>query len=294
MGSEMCIRDSHWTSAWLHEAIATADELNVGKGHGPINHFHRLHRLAGNASTQPWDISGSRGEDEEGSVELLEAKIAAAGPHTQALWNRAAAKVWPDTLNLDYIRALRSGELRQDDFEFYLLQDAHYLQQYSRALASLSVKAHTPQDQVWWAQSAVVAIEAESDLHHTWFTQHDLDFAGSAISPVTAAYTNFLTSQAAVEEYAVGAAAVLPCFWLYAEVGLHLAEANREDHPYNAWLSMYGGDEFTASVRTAIETVERALEQASPAARERATEAFMYACYYELEFFDQASRRGAL
>lgn len=284
----------HWTSAWLHEAIATADELNVGKGHGPINHFHRLRRLAGNASTQPWDISGARGEGEEGSVELLEAKIAAAGPHTQALWNRAAAKVWPDTLNLDYIRALRSGELRQDDFEFYLLQDAHYLQQYSRALASLSVKAHTPQDQVWWAQSAVVAIEAESDLHHTWFTQHDLDFAGSAISPVTAAYTNFLTSQAAVEEYAVGAAAVLPCFWLYAEVGLHLAEANREDHPYNAWLSMYGGDEFTASVRTAIETVERALEQASPAARERATEAFMYACYYELEFFDQASRRGAL
>ncbi|QYH20259.1 bifunctional hydroxymethylpyrimidine kinase/phosphomethylpyrimidine kinase [Corynebacterium aquatimens] len=36
-----------WTSAWLHEAIAHADELNVGKGHGPVHHFHRLYRLAG-------------------------------------------------------------------------------------------------------------------------------------------------------------------------------------------------------------------------------------------------------
>lgn len=278
-----------WTSNWLHEAIATADELNVGKGHGPVNHFHQLRRLAGNASTKPWDISG-----EAVYGELLDPKIEAAGPHTQELWNRAAAKVWPDTLHLDYIQSLRSGELRRDDFEFYLLQDAHYLQEYSRALANLSVKARTPEDQVWWAQSAVVAIEAESELHHTWFKDHDLDFAGSDASPVTAAYTNFLKSQVAIEEYVVGAAAVLPCFWLYAEVGLHLAEANHPDHPYNAWLSVYGGEDFAESVRTAIATVERALAAATPEVRKRAAEAFMYACYYELEFFDQASRAGEL
>lgn len=35
-----------WTSSWLHEAIGSADELNVGKGHGPVHHFHRLYRLA--------------------------------------------------------------------------------------------------------------------------------------------------------------------------------------------------------------------------------------------------------
>ena len=39
-----------WTSGWLHEAIANADQLNVGQGHGPVNHFHRLYRLAGDNS----------------------------------------------------------------------------------------------------------------------------------------------------------------------------------------------------------------------------------------------------
>lgn len=35
-----------WASEWLHEAIAHADELQVGRGHGPVHHFHRLYRLA--------------------------------------------------------------------------------------------------------------------------------------------------------------------------------------------------------------------------------------------------------
>ena len=36
-----------WSTVWLHEAIANADALNVGKGHGPVDHGHMLRRLAG-------------------------------------------------------------------------------------------------------------------------------------------------------------------------------------------------------------------------------------------------------
>ncbi|MGX4762062.1 bifunctional hydroxymethylpyrimidine kinase/phosphomethylpyrimidine kinase [Corynebacterium minutissimum] len=35
-----------WATEWIHEAIAHADELHVGKGHGPIDHGHRMRRLA--------------------------------------------------------------------------------------------------------------------------------------------------------------------------------------------------------------------------------------------------------
>lgn len=278
-----------WTSAWLHEAIAHADELNVGQGHGPVHHFHRLYRLAGAASTKLWDISGA-----SESGELLDPKIPAAGPRTQALWDRAAAKVWPATLNLDFIQALRSGSLAQEDFAFYLLQDAEYLREYARALASVGVKAPTPETQLWWANASANAIHGESGLHRNWFAQHGLDPNSTEISPTTSGYVNFLKSQAAIEEYVVAAAASLPCFWLYAEVGLHLAENNHDNHPYNAWLSMYGGEDFVAGAKRAIEVVEDALENATEKAREKAAEAFMFACYYELEFFDQATRRHTL
>lgn len=34
-----------WTTDWLHEAIEHGHELNVGKGHGPVDHGHRARRM---------------------------------------------------------------------------------------------------------------------------------------------------------------------------------------------------------------------------------------------------------
>lgn len=278
-----------WTSSWLHEAIAHADDLNVGTGHGPIDHSHRARRLAAAGSAQPWKLSDDWTAPNTTSSPILEPKIEAAGPFTRDLWEKAAAKVWPETLDSPFIRALRDGTLPREQFSFYLVQDAYYLREYSRALASLSVKAPDAEDQVWWSQSATVAIEAESDLHRSWISAHEVA-ADTPPSPVTLGYVNMLTSTAALADYAIGAAAVLPCFWLYAEVGMHLAGNNHDAHPYNAWLSMYGGDDFVDGVRMALQSVEKALSNASEEQRAKATEAFMYACYYEREFFDQATR----
>lgn len=278
-----------WTSSWLHEAIAHADELNVGTGHGPVDHFHRSRRLAEAASTKPWKLIDDWTAPTDPSSPVMEPKIPAAGPFTRELWEKAARAVWPQTLELPFIRALRDGTLPEEQFAFYLVQDAYYLREYSRALATVSAKAPDAEDQVWWSQSATVAIEAESDLHRSWIAQNDIE-ADTPPSPVTLGYVNMLTSTAAFKDYIVGAAAVLPCFWLYAEVGLHLAESNHPEHPYNAWLSMYGGEDFTDAVRMALQSVEKALSSASEKQRANAEEAFMHACYYEREFFDQASR----
>src|SRR5699024_2363671 len=35
------------TKAWLQTALAHADELDVGTGHGPIHHFYQLYSAAG-------------------------------------------------------------------------------------------------------------------------------------------------------------------------------------------------------------------------------------------------------
>ncbi|ETR76499.1 phosphomethylpyrimidine kinase [Afipia sp. P52-10] len=40
---ETAVRDA---KAWVSAAIAAADDLQVGKGHGPIHHFHALYRGA--------------------------------------------------------------------------------------------------------------------------------------------------------------------------------------------------------------------------------------------------------
>src|SRR5699024_4024425 len=48
-----------WSTSWLHEAIASAAQLQVGSGNGPVDHAHRSRRLAEAASSQPWLPAGA-------------------------------------------------------------------------------------------------------------------------------------------------------------------------------------------------------------------------------------------
>jgi len=272
-----------WATRWLHEAITHADDLNVGDGNGPVDHGHRARRLERAASTRPWPHL--RGELPATAAPVP--RLTPAGPHTAALWERTG-QVWAEIMALPFIRGLRDGSLRNADFAFYLDQDAQYPSRYSRALALLSAAAPDHEGQVAWTAGALECVVVEAELHRDWLNGQEL--AVSSPSPVTMAYTDFLIASVAVEDYVVGTAAVLPCYWLYAEIGLDLAADNHPDHPYHAWLNTYAGEDFLAGAQAAIQRVETALDQASPAQREAATRAYLTACVHEREFFDQADR----
>ena len=300
--SEDTHRALQWSTRWLHESIAAGAGLQVGsgEGHGPVDHAERARRLEAAASAYPWHhllaTTDSEGNTLDGTsperllpvspVPAGEAVVKPAGPWTAALW-AAGGETWHQILDLPFVRALGDGTLDEDLFAFYLDQDALYLRDYSRALATLSARADTAEAQVHWAAGAHEAIAAESQLHEGWLANR-ARLGGP--SPITMGYTNFLRASAAGDDYVVGAAAILPCYWLYEEVGAVLSSQNHADHPYAEWLSMYGGEEFAADVARSLAEVERAFEAASPAQRVRAARAYLSACVYEREFFDQAHR----
>lgn len=300
--SEDTHRALQWSTRWLHESIAAGAGLQVGsgEGHGPVDHAARARRLEAAASAYPWHhllaTTDSEGNTLDGTsperllpvspVPAGEAVVKPAGPWTAALW-AAGGETWRQILDLPFVRALGDGTLDEDLFAFYLDQDALYLRDYSRALATLSARADTAEAQVHWAAGAHEAIAAESQLHEGWLANR-ARLGGP--SPITMGYTNFLRASAAGDDYVVGAAAILPCYWLYEEVGAVLSSQNHADHPYAEWLSLYGGEEFAAEVARSLAEVERAFETASPAQRVRAARAYLSACVYEREFFDQAHR----
>ena len=300
--SEDTHRALQWSTRWLHESIAAGAGLQVGsgEGHGPVDHAARARRLEAAASSYPWHhllaTTDSEGNTLDGTsperllpvspVPAGKAVVKPAGPWTAALW-AACGETWHQILDLSFVRALGEGTLDEDLFAFYLDQDALYLRDYSRALATLSARADTAAAQVHWAAGAHEAIAAESQLHEGWLANR-ARLGGP--SPITMGYTNFLRASAAGDDYVVGAAAILPCYWLYEEVGAVLSSQNHADHPYAEWLSMYGGEDFAADVARSLAEVERAFEAASPAQRVRAARAYLSACVYEREFFDQAHR----
>lgn len=283
-----------WSTRWLLEAIETGGQLAVGQGNGPVDHGHRQRRLERAALAAPWpELLGlpevlEYPEDLAGPASCHQPALEGSGPWTQALW-RAAAPIYEDILALPFIRRLGAGTLADEDFTLYLQQDARYLTEYSRALASLGARAPWSQDRVAWARDARDCVEEEIQLHRTYLADRG---QGAASSPVTTAYSDFLGARTALEDYVVGAAAVLPCYWLYLEVGLELHGHLHDDHPYRDWLLTYSDEGFFSTVREALDRVERAFVTAGPEARSRAAAAYLAACVHEREFFDQAMRQG--
>ncbi|MDN5583219.1 MAG: bifunctional hydroxymethylpyrimidine kinase/phosphomethylpyrimidine kinase [Corynebacterium sp.] len=284
-----------WASRWLAEAIRYADDLDVGSGNGPVDHTHRSRRLSAAAETTPWDLTAAvpreiTTPDDLDSISAgpaTEPRIAAAGPWTQALWD-AQAPLYNGITALPFIRDLGAGTLEHEDFSFYLAQDALYLAAYSPGLAALAASAPDQDSALFWVKGAAECLEEEAELHRTWLG----DAAPAHPSHVTASYTSHLVSSVHSRDHVVGAAAVLPCYWLYAEVGLALAASSVDDNPYAAWVDTYSGDDFTSSVQQAIALVEQAFSEASPRQRAEAARAFLDASRWELEFFDQAGRAG--
>ena len=54
--------------------------------------------------------------------------------------------------------------------------------------------------------------------------------------------------------------ALLPCFWIYAEVGRDIHGRAAPSNPYQAWIHTYAGEEFHIAVRAIIETTNEAAD----------------------------------
>lgn len=218
------------------------------------------------------------------------------GPFCTEAWS-AAAPILERTYALPFLAELADGTLAPEVFVDYVRQDAFYLAEYSRALATLAAKAPDAGAGEFWAGSAHIAVAEEKTLHAQLMADPVLADCPrpSAPTATTRGYMHGLLAAAAYEPYEVGAAAVLPCFWIYAEVGLRLADraAASSGHPYARWMAEYGDPAFVASTQRAIDLVDEAAAAASPRVRERMLEAFLDASHWEERFWTAPYEREA-
>ncbi|WP_043625358.1 TenA family protein [Nonomuraea candida] len=192
-----------------------------------------------------------------------------------------------------FVLALGDGTLDADRFGFYMVQDARYLEAFSKALATASVRADDPDEAAFWASSAHTALAAERQLHAGYVEELGADAAGLPTSPTCLAYSSFLQATALSAPYPVIAAAVLPCFWIYQDVGTALLEraGGTDGHPYGKWISTYADPDFAASVERAKAIADRLAAAADAGTREAMDRAYGRAAAYEWMFWDSAWRR---
>src|SRR5919198_877168 len=211
---------------------------------------------------------------------------------SRAAWERNAP-VYDIIRRMPFNTELAEGLLSEARFKHYITQDAHYLIGFGRALTLAAAKAPNPDRIVQFAKSAEGAIVVERALHASFFQQYGITpqiFADTPLSPACHHYVSYLLAVGYAEPYEVLLGALLPCFWIYAEVGRDIHARAAAINPYQTWIDTYAGEEFHAAVRAVIATTDAAAAEVSASLRARMHAAFTRATQLEWMFWDSAFR----
>ncbi|WP_250901073.1 bifunctional hydroxymethylpyrimidine kinase/phosphomethylpyrimidine kinase [Curtobacterium aurantiacum] len=239
---------------WLTAALHGADALSVGSGNGPIDHG-------------------------------AQARAARPALSYTDVWWADATSVLQETIECAFLVGLGDGTLEPEVFAGYLAQDVHYLRAYERHLAALAGSSGSGDGAgaaaAFWAAAAQGCADEARDLHHRRLAGSHAD---DPVHPTCAGYLAHLQEAADSGSAAVLAAAVLPCFRVYAWVGSQLGVAP-DGHAFADWITAYGDPGFAASSAEATRLVEELARAATRDERGRMARAFRRSTEWELAFF---------
>lgn len=201
----------------------------------------------------------------------------------------SVADIMPMIYQHPFNQELAQGILPIEKFSFYLSQDALYLADFSKALALTATRLPHDQQSELFIQFAMNALKAERDLHsHILKKYPPTTHSAHQQSPFCFMYTNYLlrmASTAAVEE---SVASLLPCFWIYQQVGQRAYTKKIANNPYQDWIDLYSSHQFNHSVDLMIATVNELAAHASSCCKQKMLHAFRLATLCEWQFWQGA------
>jgi thiaminase (transcriptional activator TenA) len=206
---------------------------------------------------------------------------------------QAAQPIWQAILAHPFLKELGEGSLPHDRFLYFIRQDYLYLFDFARILCLGGSKAEDLDTLEMFAKHAANTVAVERAMH-TGFAQclglNGEELLKTERTPTTQAYTRHLLTVACEGTLGEIVAAVLPCYWIYWEVGRHLATCQPTDPIYREWIKAYSSEIFAELVRQQLNLVDRLGARAPAHEARRMTEHFILSSRYEYLFWDDAYR----
>ncbi|MFN8523670.1 MAG: thiaminase II [Chloroflexota bacterium] len=214
---------------------------------------------------------------------------------TAELW-ASITPVYTAILEHPFINGLTDGTLPEESFRYYVGQDAQYLREFSRCLAQIANKAPVDEWCEMFAGGSLRVLQVERALHEGFFSVWGAapdETRAVELSPTSLAYTSYISKVAHSRPFEEAVAAVMPCYWIYWEVGKALVQRGSPNPLYQRWINTYASDEFAEAVKRVLETENRAVADLPESRKAAARRHFLTASRYEWMFWDAAWRREA-
>src|SRR5947199_7575865 len=163
----------------------------------------------------------------------------------------SALPLWQRQFQHPFVVALGNGSLPRANFEFYIRQDALFLDELTKTFAFAATKTSDHDEMEQFGKFLLNTLVVEAELHRRYGERFGLtpsEMTATRMAPTNYAYTRHLLSIAATGTLPELLTAILPCAWIYAEVGRYLVGNTppTPDHPFADWLATYASPDFDA------------------------------------------------
>ena len=135
---------------------------------------------------------------------------------------QAVEPIWAASMEHPFVKGIGDGTLPLENFRFYIQQDSYYLTRFAKILALGAAKAPDIATTNQLADFAKHTYSAEIGLHEQFSKRLGITAEEKECfkpAPTTYAYTSHLYHAGHSGHLGDVIAAVLPCYWLYAEIG---------------------------------------------------------------------------
>ncbi|KAI9846499.1 MAG: hypothetical protein M1837_003919 [Sclerophora amabilis] len=250
-------------SACRYVEAGIKSSIGLGKGNGPINHFHSLYSL-------PF----------------------APGRFIEYLLEHGDVKdAWKQHTEHEFVQRIADAALPLEAFKFYLIQDYLYLVQFARANALAAYKAKN-MDDITASAEIVLHINREMSLHLDYCKEMGLerqDVEGHQESQACTAYTRYVLDVGHSEDWLALQVAFAPCLLGYGAIAKRLHDdpkTVREGNRYFKWIENYVAEDYTNAVKIGSAMLENKALKQSPSRIEELVKIFVQATQMETGFWD--------
>ncbi|EER40015.1 phosphomethylpyrimidine kinase THI20 [Histoplasma capsulatum var. duboisii H88] len=245
--------------------------VDMGKGNGPINHFHSVYSL-------PF----------------------APGRFVEYILDRPDVQpVWKAFTEHEFVAGLGKGTLPVEKFKGYLIQDYHYLIHFARSNA-LAASKRTDIDGISMSAQIVLHVQREMNLHLDYcatfgLTKQDIENCKESLACV--AYSRYILDIGQSEDWLALQVALSPCLIGYGAIAkrLHCDENTAPTgNRYWKWIENYVAEDYVKAVEAGSELLERHMRDVSPTRMEELIKIFIRATELEIGFWDMGLKADQL
>ncbi|MDT2613293.1 thiaminase II [Enterococcus dongliensis] len=203
------------------------------------------------------------------------------------LARKKAAKYWEKSFEHPFVQSLARGDLAPEIFRYYLLQDRYYLEHFSKLYGYIAKQTIDKEVQAHLQKNAENLKQGELAIREEFFSKlaiSEAEILTTPIAPTAYHYVSHMYRQLIEGTPNTAFAGMLPCAWLYQEIGERLITVGSPDPVYQCWIETYAGETAVEGIKKERVLLDRLYEESTEKEQQQMIEAFVISSKLEYAF----------